>query len=485
MKTFTAIRIEGGLFAPDLMDQLLAEELDGQKPCDFCLEGRHSLKDKITAVFTDAQTLWHVFQRRLERIPESDPATTVTREAWVIPLLSLLGYELRYNREAYRLGGLSFAISHRAGEPEEAPPVHIVGVHQELGRRGRERLAPHSLVQEFLNHTEALWGLVTNGKVLRLLRDSTYIRRQCYVEFDLEAIFEQRLFQDFEVLYRLLHRTRLPRTGADAHECLLERYYQDSVEQGGRVRDRLRDGVEECIKRLANGFLAHPKNDALRHQLSPEAFYRNLLRLVYRFLFLLVSEDRGLISQKPLYSGHYSVSRLRRLVEQRAAYTDHNDLWLSLRVLWKLLSDDKPVQQIDGKPLAALLDLPVLDGDLFAPLPLDGCLISNRDLLAALWHLVYYQESPSSPPRRVNYAALDVEELGSVYESLLDYQPVIEANGWNFKLVYGSEHWFLLCSGRTSGRAHPLGPGAGDRGTAQRSSYRAGPRARDPCSSRP
>jgi len=460
MKSFPAIRIEGGLFAPDLLDQLLAEELPGQKLRDFGLDGRRGLTDEIAAIFADAQKLWQVFNHRLERLPESDPGTTVTRDGWVIPFLGLLGYELRYNRRAYEIGGLTFAISHRAGEPEDAPPVHIVGVRQDLGRRpesGRPRLAPHALVQEYLNRSDALWGLVTNGKVLRLLRDSTYIRRQSYVEFDLEAIFEQRLFQDFAALYRLLHRTRLPEAGADAHRCLLEQYYQHSVEQGGRVRDRLRDGVEKCIKILANGFLSHPANDELRASiasseqragsrggvdepltarhspptayrspLTPEEFYRQLLRLVYRFLFLLVSEDRGLISQHPLYLEHYSVSRFRRLVDNRAAYSqEHDDLWLSLKVLWKLLSDDTPMQQIGGRPLAALLDLTVLDGELFEPLDLDNYEISNHDLLKALWHLINYQETPTSPPRRVNYAALDVEELGSVYESLLDYHPVI------------------------------------------------------------
>ncbi len=453
MKPLPAVRIEGGLFAPDLVDQLLAEELPGQKPRDFDLGGRRSLTDEIAAAFADARALWRVFQHRLERLSEEDLGTTVTRDAWVIPFLGLLGYELRYNRRAYVVGGMTFAISHRAGEPEDAPPVHIVGVRQELGRlapSGRPRLAPHSLVQEFLNRTEALWGLVSNGKVLRLLRDSTYIRRQCYVEFDLEAVFEQHLFQDFAVLYRLLHRTRFPQAGAESHRCLLEQYYQQSVEQGSKVRDGLRYGVEKCIKRLANGFLAHPNNDELRHRvradaddptrLAPEELYRQLLRLVYRFLFLFVSEDRGLISQNPLYLEHYSVSRLRRLVDHRAAYTEHDDLWHSLRVLWKLLSDDTPVQQIGGKPLATLLGLPVLNGELFAPLDLDACFITNRDLLGALWDLVNYWESPTSPPRRVNYAALDVEELGSVYESLLDYHPQIDTSGTrsHFDLVPGS-----------------------------------------------
>jgi hypothetical protein len=323
--------------------------------------------------------------------------------------------------------------------------VHIVGARQELGRlapSGRPRLAPHSLVQQYLNRSEQLWGLVTNGLTLRLLRDSTYVRRQAYIEFDLRQIFEEQRFADFSVLYRLLHRTRLPLAAEDAEDCLLEQYYKHALEQGGRVRDRLRDGVEECIRRLANGFLAHRDNQALRERVSPgyaepdrllaEELYRQLLRLVYRLLFLLVSEDRGLISADHIYREHYGVARLRRLLDRRSAYTEHDDIWCSLRVLWKVLSDEQ---------LAILLGAAPLNGELFAPLDLDSCSITNRDFLDAFRHLAYYWETPSAPPRRVNYAALDVEELGSVYESLLEYHPQIDASGGvpRFELAFGSE----------------------------------------------
>jgi hypothetical protein len=475
MSQFPAVRIEGGLLGPETLEQLLAGDLPGQKPKDFGLDGRRSLTDEIASVFADARAEWEVFQRRLERLPEGEPATSLTRDAWMIPFLSLLGYELRYNPCAYEVDGETFAISHRAGEPEDAPPVHIVGARQELGRlapTGRPRLAPHSLVQQYLNRSEQLWGLVTNGLTLRLLRDSTYVRRQAYVEFDLRQIFEEQRFADFAVLYRLLHRTRLPRAAEDARDCLLEEYYKHAVEQGGRVRERLRDGVEECIRRLANGFLAHPANTELRQRiassqqraavsasgerpaasgvsaspptarcslltarsspLAPEDLYRELLRLVYRLLFLLVSEDRGLISGEEIYREHYGVARLRRLLDRRSAYTEHDDIWCSLRVLWKVLCDEQ---------LATFLGAPPLNGELFERIDLDHYTITNRDFLEAFWHLAYYRESSSAPPRRVNYAALDVEELGSVYESLLEYHPQIDTSGGlpRFELAFGSE----------------------------------------------
>lgn len=461
MALFPSIRIEGGLLGSDILERVVVADLPGQRTADFGVDARRSLTDEMAAAFADARALWGVFQNRLERLPVDDLATTATRDAWVIPFLGLLGYELRYNPRAHDVDGLTFAVSHRAGETEDSPPVHIVGARQELGRlppSGRPRLAPHSLVQEYLNRTEYLWGLVTNGQILRLLRNTTFIRRQAYVEFDLAGILEEQRFQDFAALYRLLHRTRLPRGMADAHECCLERYYALSVEQGGRVREHLRDGVEECIKILANGFLRHRANQELRQRvcaqpnaadrISPESLYRQLLRLVYRFLFLLVGEDRGLLSKDPLYRDHYGVARLRRLVDRKAAWTDDEDLWLSLRVLWLVLTKDAPQPALGGKPMASALGLPVLNGELFEPIDLDHCSISNRDLLEAFWYLAYYTERLErgrvGATRRVNYAALDVEELGSVYESLLEYHPSIAPSSGSsqpptFDLVYGSE----------------------------------------------
>ncbi len=444
MSSWPSIRIEGGLFGSDLLDQVASGDLPGQKPKDFGLEGRRSLTDEISAVFSEARSQWKIFQNRFARFTDpNDPATSITRDSWIIPLLSALGFDLRYNARAFDVDGRSFAVSHRAGEAEDAPPIHIVGARQELGRlapSGRPRLAPHSLVQEYLNRTEIIWGIVTNGLTLRLLRDSTFIRRQSYLEFDLSSMMEDQLFLDFSIFYRLLHRSRFPQGIADGPDCLLEKYHAYSLEQGGRVRERLRDGVEKCLVTLANGFLSHPDNSALRQNLSegrltPERFYQQLLRLVYRFLFLLVAEDRGLISRDPLYRGYYGIGRLRPLLDKRASFTDreHDDIWEGLRVLWTLFGDER---------LAPLLALAPLNGELFAPLDIDACSLSNYIFLEGFQALAEYRENPSSPARRVNYAALDVEEMGSVYESLLEFHPIFEisADGRpSFVLSLGSE----------------------------------------------
>ncbi|RMF29409.1 MAG: hypothetical protein D6759_13900 [Chloroflexi bacterium] len=261
----TAVLTEGGLISADILEQIAAGEAQGQRPQDFGLPRTARLADEIATAWGDARAYWEAFQRRLQRLPEDDPATTVTREQWVIPLLGSLGYEnLTYQPRAAHVDGSTFAISHRDGPDESALPVHIEGCRTDLDRRaptGRPRLSPHGLVQEYLNRTEHLWGVVTNGYRLRLLRDNALMTRPAYVEFDLQQIMEGERFADFALFYRLVHRTRLPRTVEDAPECWLEQYYQQALEQGGRVRDRLRDGVEAAWSAMEKYQMLLPERD--------------------------------------------------------------------------------------------------------------------------------------------------------------------------------------------------------------------------------
>ena len=85
-----------------------------------------------------------------------------------------------------------------------------------------------------------------------------------YISIDLETILDGNLCNEFALVFRLLHRSRLPTDGSDLHDCLLETWYQQGIDEGGRVRDRLRDGVKTAVETLASGFLGHPANNALR-----------------------------------------------------------------------------------------------------------------------------------------------------------------------------------------------------------------------------
>ncbi len=502
MANLIGLQIEGNLIAADLTTDILAGEIKGQAPEDFGLAKGSKLADEIATAWGDARAYWAAFQRSLSRLPAADPATTVTREQWVVPLLRSLGYDPVYVAKAEVVEGQTYAISHRAGlgsrasiaprpggeglgvRAEDTAPVHITGCRISLEQRppsGTPRLSAHALVQEYLNRTEHLWAVVTNGLRWRLLRDSSLMTRLTYVEFDLEQILNGENFAEFGLFYRLFHRSRLPVGMEDADGCLLEGYHQASLQQGGRVRDRLRDGVEQALKILGTGFLQHPQSQSLREKLmpsspnpfspgekgdqsdlpspsgrgaggeglrgaggegklTPEAFYRQLLMLIYRLLFLMVAESRHLLlatddpEKVRIYREYYSIERLRELVERPSWRREgFQDLWQGLRVTFLLFDENWRGQ---------VLGLSALNGDLFGSDRLDAlddAAIDNHDLTLALRQLSLYEQKGQL--RRVNYGALDVEELGSVYESLLEFHPqVVQSNGiWEFQLVVGSE----------------------------------------------
>jgi hypothetical protein len=444
--TFSCVRIEGALIPGDILEQVAKGEVTGQKPQDFGLDKNRRLTDEISSAWQDALTYWKALERSLNRLGAEDPATTQTREQWVVPLLQSLGYDkVAFMSKAAEVSGQLFAISHRAGASEDNPPLHIVGLRADLNARppsGRPRLSPQALVQEYLNRTEHLWGIVTNGRLLRLLRDSSRMSRPSYVEFDLEQMMTGEKFADFCLLYRLLHRTRLPNTAADAPSCLLESYHQQGIEQGGRVREKLRDGVEAVLKLVGQGLLDHPANAELRDKLSsgrlkPEDYYCQLLRLVYRLLFLMVTEERDLIAvtgSSDAYRRYYSISRLREVCARPYAVTwRHDDLWQGLLTTFALFANENTGIKLGLSPL---------NGSLFGPraMPLiEESRLANRVTLEALRHLSLFQDQKVT--RRINYAALDVEELGSVYESLLDYHPIVrDVDGrLQFELAFGTE----------------------------------------------
>ena len=449
--SYSTINLEGGLFTPDLLERISQADsnVPGQSASDFGLRPNRSLLDEIQSSFSDASLRWDAFNRRRERSRQN--LTTLTRQDWAVPLFEILGFPpLELQRGGIELGGTTFPISHLTHSAENAPPVHIVAPDQSLDLRGRNtRRSPHALVQEYLNHSESLWGVVTNGARLRLLRDSARLSKPTYLEFDVQAMLEGNAYGEFTALYRLVHATRFPHPGAEPHECLLESYYNQGIEEGGRVRERLRDGVKNALEILGAALLRHPSNDALRDafrggRLSENAYYRQLLSFVYRLLFLMVAEERRVLFTNGgdaglhnIYQRYYSVTGLRERAERRYAGDTHGNLWQGLAQTFRLFRD--PIA-------AAALDLFPMNGELFKESTcrdLETAFCPNEAFLDALRNLSTFRDGDVT--RRVNYAHLDVEEFGSVYESLLDYRPVVltedkdASHRPSFRLAAGTE----------------------------------------------
>lgn len=447
---YPSIRLEGAILSSEIIDAITAEDKHSQKPADFGLPTGGRVKDEIATSWAAARTLWSAYQNKINNLGESDSGTSETRNLLILPLLSLLGYEPE-NANAETLNGKSYAISHR-DKSRDGFPIHIMGWRDSLERKrtsGGPRMSPHALVQEYLNLTEHLYALVTNGQQLRLLRDSSRLIKLSYLEFDLVRMFEEDLYADFAILFRLLHASRMPASQTDIAEAVIEKYHQDSLDSGARIRDGLSEAVAFAMQSIANGLLQHPDpgNQALvqflrENPARADDLHQNLLRWVYRTLFLLVIEERGLnhspaatARQCRIYRDFYSLQRLRRLADRpQLADPRAHDLWRAMHQTLRLYEGD-----YNGKGIGAPLGIDPLGSFLFEEHGLQNLFqyqLDNRSFLSALNRLSTFTHPDTNVRMRVNYGALDVEEFGSVYEMLLELSPRVVSDGESVSFSY-------------------------------------------------
>ncbi|MCL4250296.1 MAG: DUF559 domain-containing protein [Anaerolineae bacterium] len=468
---FTTIRTEGALLPADLLQRISeGTNLDGLTPESYHRPGE-KLNEVINRSWNALQGAWASFRTAQENLPPEDRGTTITRERWLFPLFRELDYGRLQTHPTAEIDGRRYPISHGWG----AAPIHLVSYQLDLDDRtpgvaGAARATPHSLMQVYLNRSdEHLWGFLSNGYKLRILRDNVALTRQAYVEFDLEAMMDGEVYSDFVLLWLLCHQSRVE--GERPSDCWLEKWMKVAEDQGTRAREQLRVGVEEAITALGLGFIEHPANHQLRDRLQSDGadkldkmdYYRQLLRMVYRLLFLFAAEDRDLLldpqaaqEARERYIKYYSTQRLRRVAEKFKG-TRHPDLFEGLRLVMRLLSGDaltqppspalppngegsRQVSPHEGESLrvgAASLALVGLGSFLFsdrAVADVIDCQIANSHLLDAIRALSLTYDQRAQVYRSVDYKNLGADEYGSVFESLLELHPQINIPARRFEL---------------------------------------------------
>ena len=434
------MKIEGGILPPEFLQDVADLKAPHQDGADYGLSRSLAIKDELARYWRIGNDLYSRYAGHRLRT-DLDPSVVGIKE-WLVPLLRcLLGYDDLTASSRIDLNGQVFKLTHRACDG--AVPLLLVTHNcddldksdSRFGYDGR-RQAAHSVLQEYLNAEDAtLWGIVSNGLKLRLVRNNASFTRPSYIEADLELMFEEERYHDFKALWLTAHASRLKPSDAKPSSCIIESWRTKAHATGERVRENLRDGVTHTLRQLGNGFLQHQENSELQKALengtfSPYHYFRQLLRLVYRLLFLFTAEERNLLhmpsatdEQRSIYSEGYALSRLCEKAARRRHYDGNTDLWQGLRITFRALADGAPS-----------LGLPALGG-LFRSdecSDLDQATISNKYLLEAIHTLAFFRSD-----RRlvhVNYRDMDTEELGSVYESLLELRPVInvDTSPWTF-----------------------------------------------------
>ncbi len=296
---------------------------------------------------------------------------------------------------------------------------------------GRIEASPHGRMERLLRRTGVPAGLLFNGRVIRLM-SAPRGESSGWMDFrvrDMLSTAGRPLCAALRLLLSEKRLLALPREQRLAALLESSRKYQNVVSE--RLAEQVLHGLHELLR----GFQA--AHDASHGRLLREALdedsdnvYRALLTVMLRLVFVLYAEERGMLSDDSTFLGSYSLGGLyERLREDAALNPDTMDqrygAWAQLLVLFRMVHDGA---ECDG------MKLPARRGELFSPsrfpflegwrgsgapqvhetidIPLvpDGTIYRVLDKLLVL------------DGERISYRALDVEQIGSVYETMMGFR---------------------------------------------------------------
>ncbi len=325
--------------------------------------------------------------------------------------------------------------------------VSIADVAQNLDHRdrrdGRWKASPTTKLERLLRETGVPLGLVTNGEALRLVYAPAGINGGS-ITWSSRLLVEEKATLDafYSLLGRELLQPPSPEAPTLADLCRI------SQDRQGEVADRLGVQVRTGLERMlwAWGAADREAKGELLKGMSEEQVYEMGLLVMMRFVFLLYAEERDLLPHgEVLYDQGYGVTYLwHRLLDQKhedeARLDDTFDAWDRFLATCRLVHNG-----CDHPDLSLL----AYGGRLFDPkrfpvLESPACKVRNRTLFTVLHSLLFAQQKKGGEPQRVGYWALDIEQIGYIYEGLLDHRAARAGHEVLVKLKGGGERAFAI-----------------------------------------
>ena len=317
------------------------------------------------------------------------------------------------------------------------------------GKDHRWQASPQARFERLLRETQVPIGLLSNGTHLRLVyapRGET----SGHLTFPVQAMTEVAGRPIFAALQMLLSAERLftlPDKQRLPHILSESRKYQNLVST------KLAEQVLAALYELLRGFQAaddQRHGELLRDVLKddPNQVYAGLLRVLLRLVFILYAEDRSLLSNDEVYQKYYSVIGLfERLREDAGRYTDTMDhrfgAWAQLLTLFRLIYDGGrhgsfrltarkgylfdpgryPFLEGRGVPGSWLLVAREDKARTDASSPFQELATNNQQLPRVSDGVVFrvLQNLLILDGERLSYRTLDVEQIGSVYETMMGF----------------------------------------------------------------
>jgi hypothetical protein len=325
-------------------------------------------------------------------------------------------------------------------EPQEgAPPWQLLArvldpgedFDRETGRGGRLELSPHSQMERLLRETGVPAGLLVNGATLRLV-SAPRGESSGWLDFRVADMAQTAGRPICTAMRLLLSEQRL--LALPRHQRLAA-LLTDSRKFQNEVSERLAEQVLHALYELLRGFqAAHDasKGELLRQVLAehPDEVYRALLTVNLRLVFLLYAEERDMLPEDETFLRYYSLAGLHeRLREDAALYPDTMDqryaAWAQLVALFRMVHDGAEAPEMRLPPRHGVLfdpdRFPFLEGRVAggtrqAHERIEPPLVPDGTVYRALEKLLVLDGE------RISYRALDVEQIGSVYETMMGFR---------------------------------------------------------------
>ena len=410
-----SLTIEGHLISPAMLMKISKAEAPEQKPADYRLRKGIEIKNEVSNAFVVGQAHYLEYKQKTNVQP------------W-----DTLNFIEGLLREAFGFDDLVTKTKLNRLVAGKIVPIRVGPLDTRLDVESNSELS--------------MWQLRTDGMKLRIMRDNQSFTRPAYVDADLQLMFENEDIASFRTLWLLIHRTRFGYSTVSTSDCTLEHWREKGTSEGEVARDRLADQVKDALNILGNGFLkSNPeiKSKLQEDKISLTEWTNELLRLVYRLIFLMVAEERNLLHPKTtsiksktksiesmaIYKEGYSMIRLRNKCSWNNSWNRHYDCYETTKIVFAALSSH------DGEPAIALPALGGLFNQKNLP-TLGNATLSNKWFLEALFNLCWLQNNDGIVA--VNWRDMKIEELGSVYESLLELKPQLGDDGNS--LQFATDH---------------------------------------------
>lgn len=425
------VNVSGGLFTENILVKLRdhPEQLDiGKLDENLIVITREDISKKeneIRNIICDLRETWFKISESIEKLSADQ-----FYDAWLYPLFSSLGFQLEKYQETRswdqedEVDALSrFSITHQS-MGQKNPLFHLVPSNDEFDSNIQDnpsKKSHHDVCQVFINGIQGIkWLILTNGRIIRLLTKYYHSYSRGYVEFNIENILSKNDEKEFLLFYRMIHISRF--TLVQEEKSTIDAFQEFSTEQGVKIGEDLRNNVHDVLELLGDELILQNKRlfeDMRNGVVKPETLYHELLQVLYRIIFILYAEKREMLpSASSLFFKQFSLSTLRLQAERPIKRDQNVDLWNKLFILFKIVKDGN-----------VFLDVNAFNGNLFDEsnhtiITTYKLKLSNDSLLKVVRELTTAKIGNNR--QRINFLEVSVEEIGSIYESLLDYQPRFE-----------------------------------------------------------